>query len=84
MSKINVDIDQVVLVDSEVDRADNLGALVESELQRLLQRGELHGAFGGGGEPLQPPAIDLRQASGDQNLARSIAQGITQALRGGN
>ena len=86
MSEINIEIDRIVLTGLRVppERAEHIRALVEVELQRLLEGG---GRFDrmDGGEVLhmEASAINMTEPHNDARLASGLAQSIAQALQSG-
>lgn len=85
MSAIIVDIGRIILTDLDVtaDRAERIQAMVEVELQRLLEREGLpDGLTGSDVSYLSAPMLHLPESQSDSYLANRLAQRIAQALRG--
>jgi len=77
-------IDRIVLADLGVtpERAEHLRALVEVELQGLLERQGLPDGLAGGEVPhLDAPAMNFADSHSDSRLANGLAQSIAQALQ---
>lgn len=84
MGEISVDIDRIVLTDAGMvpDRAERISAMVEAELQRLLEiEGLPEGLTGGDIPSLEVQAMHLAEPQSDNRLASSLAMKIVQALR---
>lgn len=78
-------IDRIVLSDLGVapERAERIRALVEVELQRLLERkGWPDGLAGGEVRHLDAPEVRLAKPHSDSHLAGNLAQSIARALQG--
>lgn len=84
MSTITVDIERIVLSDLDVTpaRAERIRAMIELELQHLLERQGLPAERGVNIANMSTPALHLTEIQNDLHVARSLAQSITQALRG--
>jgi hypothetical protein len=81
----SVEIDRIVLTDLDVtpDRAERIRALVEVELQRLLEQGGWpDGLAAGEVDHLEAPALHLAEPHNDSRLANGLAQSIAQTVRG--
>jgi hypothetical protein len=80
-----IEIDRIVLTDLGVtpDRAEHIRALVEVELQRLLEQGGWpNGLAGGEVDHLEALPMHLVQPRSDSRLANSLAQSIAQTVGG--
>jgi hypothetical protein len=83
-SAFRVDIDRIVLTGLEVtpDRAEHIRTLVETGLQRQLQREGLpQGMAGGQVKSLHTPEMHLAEPHSDSSLAGALAGTISYALR---
>ena len=80
-----VGIDRIILTDLGVTpgRAERLRALVEVELQQLLEGGGWpDGLAGGEVSHLDAPAMHIVESHSDSDLASGLAQSIAQAVHG--
>jgi hypothetical protein len=79
-----VDIDRIVLTGLEVtpDRAGHIRTLVETGLQRQLQREGLAQSLAGGQvDRLHAPEMHLAEPHNDRSVADALTQNISHALR---
>ena len=85
MSTHSIEIERIILTDLGIapDRAEHIRALVETELQRLLMRGEgLEGLTGSENRHLTAPPMHVADPHDDSHVANGLAQSIAQAIRG--
>ncbi len=85
MNEINLTIDRIILNDMGItpDRAEGIRAMVEVELQRLLeQEGIRDNLESGEFSQLSTPEMYITESQSDLNLAGSLAQRIAQAILG--
>jgi hypothetical protein len=79
-----VDIDRIVLTGLEVtpDRAEHIRILVETGLQRQLQREGLPQSLRSAEVGrLHPPEVRLAEPQSDSSLAGALTKNISNALR---
>jgi len=79
-----VEIDRIRLTDLETtpERAERIRALLEVELQRLLERGGWsEGLTSGELSRLDASAMHVNRPYSDRHLAHGLAQSIAQTLR---
>jgi len=79
-----VDIDRIVLSGLEVtlDRAEHIRTLVETGLQRQLQREGLpQGMAGGRVKSLHAPEMHLAEPHSDSSVAGALTKNISHVLR---
>jgi hypothetical protein len=80
-----IDIDRIILTDLDVtpERAERIRALIEIELQRLLDgQGVVDGLAGGELPYLPAPPLALSGQNNDLHLAGGLARSVAQSLRG--
>jgi hypothetical protein len=80
-----VEIERLRLTGLDVtpQRAERMRAIVEVELQRLLERGGWPEGLAGGEVPrLVAPTMHVDESHGDSRLASGLARNIFQSLRG--
>lgn len=79
-----LEIKRIVLTDLALtpDRAEQIRALVEVELQRRLERGGwLDDLSAGEVSHFEAPAMQVDQSDGDDPLAHGLAKSIAHAVR---
>jgi hypothetical protein len=84
MNAHSIEIERIILTDLGVtpDRAEHIRALVETELQRLLTRGEgLDELTGGEIHHLAAPPMHIANAHDDGHIANGVAQSVAQVIR---
>jgi len=81
----SVEIERIRLTGLDVtpQRAERVRAMVEVELQRLLERGGWpEGLAGGEVSRLDAPTMHVDESRGDSHLANGLAQSVFQTMRG--
>jgi hypothetical protein len=79
----SMEIDRIRLIGLEVppERAERVRAMVEMELQRLLERGRWsEGLAGGEVSHLDAPTMHVDSLHSDNRLANGIARSVAQTL----